>query len=74
MEAIEFVINYQNYLDEIRQVVKEEYYPVLDSMETNDPHDIIPCDHWFKNENHAKGLVWHIFIQTVKKLKEIHHE
>jgi hypothetical protein len=69
MEAIEFVNNYQNYLDEIRQVVKEKYYPVIDSMETFDPHDLVTPSCVFKNKNHAKGFVWQVFTQTVKNMK-----
>jgi len=32
MEAIEFVINYPQYLAEIEQAVKPEYYPAIQEL------------------------------------------
>jgi hypothetical protein len=32
MEAIEFVIKYESYLDEIQQVIKPELQPVLENL------------------------------------------
>lgn len=67
MEAIEFVNNYHQYLDEISQVIKPELQPVLDELRQIDPHDLVSPDSWFQSESEAKGFVWKMFIKRVKK-------
>jgi hypothetical protein len=67
MEAIVFVKNYLNYLDEISQVIKPELQPILDELRELDPHDLVRPDSWFQNESEAKGFVWSMFVLKVNK-------
>jgi hypothetical protein len=67
MEAIAFVKNYMDYLDEISQVIKPELQPVLDELRQIDPHDLVQPDSWFHTESEAKGFVWKMFIKRVRK-------
>lgn len=67
MEAIVFVKNYLNYLDEIGEVVKPELLPILDELRQIDPHDLVRPDTFFIGESQAKGIVWEMFIKRVKK-------
>ncbi len=69
MDAIEFVSNYENYLSEIEQVVKPEHYPVIERLRENDPHDLVRPDTWFQGAANARGYVWTLFIQEIKKSK-----
>lgn len=68
MEAIEFVNNYLIYLDEIGQVIKPEYQPMLNQLKEIDPHDLVLPETYFINENQARGFVWTMFIKRVKKI------
>jgi hypothetical protein len=69
MDAIEFVNNYENYLSEIEQVIKAEYQPALERLRDNDPHDLIKPDTWFQGSQNARGFVWALFLQEIKKAK-----
>ena len=69
MEAIEFVNNYQQYLEEISQVIKPELQPVLDELKEIDPHDLVRPETYFNTENSARGYVWWLFLKQVKKYK-----
>ena len=66
MVAIEFVLKYESYLDEIQQVIKPELQPFLDNLRQTDPHDLVKPDTWFPYESAAIGYVWSLFIQEVK--------
>ena len=70
MKAIEFVNNYQQYLEEISQVIKPELQPVLDELRQIDPHDLVRPDSWFQSESEAKGFVWKMFIKRVKNITQ----
>ena len=67
MEAIEFVNNYQTYVKEIEAVVRPEFKPIIQKMLEIDPHDLITPESYFEHENHARGLVWRIFLKKAKK-------
>jgi hypothetical protein len=67
MKAIEFVMNYESYVKEIEAVVKPEFKPIIQQMLEIDPHDLIAPESYFQHENHARGLVWRIFIKKAKK-------
>ena len=67
MDAIEFVNNYENYLTEIEQVVKPEYQPAIERLRENDPHELVKPGTWFQGENNARGYVWSLFLQEIKK-------
>lgn len=69
MEAIEFVQKYKRYIDEIERVVKSEYKDILDELKKQDPHDLVRPEAYFESENHARGLVWSLFLSKVRKLK-----
>jgi len=42
MDAIEFIMKYENYIDEICQVIKPELVPILNELKQTDPHVYIP--------------------------------
>ena len=67
MEAIEFVNNYERYLDEIEQVVKPEYLPAIERLRARDPHDLVRPEAWFHNEDDARGYVWTLFLKEKRK-------
>ena len=66
MEAIEFVIQYESFLDEIQQVIKPDLNPVIDNLLKIDPHDLVTPESWFQRENDARGYVWALFMKEVK--------
>jgi len=70
MEAIEFIHNYQSYIETIKQVTKDEYLPILLEMGKLDPHDLVKPESWFPDENSALGFVYRLFIKEVKKSEE----
>ena len=55
MNAIEFVNRYEQYLDEIRSVIRPELFLQLDELAQIDPHDLVTPETWFPDENSAKG-------------------
>lgn len=66
MDAIEFVNNYLEYVNELSSVVKDEYQPVIKYMRGTDPHDLVTPDGYFSNSNQSKGFVWSYFMFTKK--------
>ena len=68
MEAIVFVKNYMDYLDEISSVIKPELLPIIDELRQIDPHDLVQPETYFINENQARGFVWSMFVKRAKKL------
>jgi hypothetical protein len=68
MDAIEFVNKYEDFVSEIALVVKPEYVNILIEMKKRDPHDLVTPQTWFPNEATAKGVIWQIFLNKVKKL------
>lgn len=69
MEAIQFVVRYHDYLDEIKQVIKPELLPLIKELKEEDPHDLVRPDTYFLTENHARGYVWGMFIRRAKQSK-----
>lgn len=69
MDANEFVNRYPEYVNEIRKVVKPELSYILDKLDNIDPHDLVRPESWFEHENHARGMVWSMFMNGVR-----HHE
>ena len=67
MEAIVFVKNYVDYLDEISSVIRPELLPIIDELRQIDPHDLVLPESWFHSESEAKWIVWKLFIKQVKK-------
>ena len=67
LEAIEFVMKYESYVKEIEAVVLPEFKPIIQKMLDIDPHDLITPDSYFEHGNHARGLVWKIFLKKAKK-------
>jgi hypothetical protein len=67
MDAIEFVVNYENYLNEIEQVIKPEYAPVIERLRAKDPHDLVRPESWFRAATDARGFVWTMFLREIKK-------
>jgi hypothetical protein len=69
MEAIEFINNFEAYLSEREQVVKPEHYPAINRLRENDPHDLVRPDTWFQGATNARGYVWALFLQEIRKAK-----
>ena len=67
MDAIEFVVRYEDYLSEIEQMVKPELMPVIEQLKETDPHDLVRPDTYFLSESHARGYVWTMFMIEVRK-------
>lgn len=67
MEALEFIARYPEYLETIRKVTKEEYYPALKRLEDIDPRDLVKPDTWFADENAAMGFVYRLFILEIRE-------
>ena len=67
METIEFISNYSKYLEEIRHVVQPHLISVIVELSEIDPHDLVSPDSYFISESHARGFVWSLFLQRVKK-------
>ena len=65
MDAIEFINNYQSYLQEIEMVIKPQYQTIIDKMKSIDVHDLIVPETWFVSENSARGFVWNLFLRRV---------
>jgi hypothetical protein len=66
MDAIEFINNYQSYLEEIEMVVKPEYQSIVSKLKCIDAHDLIVPETWFVSERSARGFVWNLFLRRVK--------
>lgn len=66
MDAIEFVRNYPNYLEEIECVIKPELLPILQELKDTDPHDLVGPDVWFVSETQARGYVLKLFLKKCK--------
>ena len=56
MNAIEFVHNYDKYINEIRSVIKTNLTPLLEKLADTDPHDLITPETWFPSESPSKGF------------------
>jgi hypothetical protein len=69
MDSFEFITKYDQYLNEIRLVIKPELYPQLDELAQIDPHDLVTPSAWFANENDARGMVWAMFVKRAKKVQ-----
>ena len=70
MDAIEFINNYQSYLQEIEMVIKPEYQPIVSKMKSIDAHDLVVPESFFLSERSARGYVWSMFIRRVKLSNE----
>jgi hypothetical protein len=70
MDAFEFISNYNKYVEEIENVIKPELLPTLEKLKEKDPHDLITPESWFINENQARGFVWVLFLNNVRKTQE----
>ena len=67
MDALDFIIHYPDYLDEIEQIVKPDLIPIVEELREIDPHDIVSPETWIVSELQARGLVWMIFLREFKK-------
>jgi hypothetical protein len=70
MEDFEFIIMYPSLLEKLKFLVNERYYPVIETMEGWDPHDLISDDKYFPDETSALWYVFELFMKEVKKLPE----
>ena len=65
MDTIQFVNCYDMILDEMSNVIKDEYQIIIDEMREIDPHDLISPDCLIPSVRDAKGFVWSIFMRKV---------
>lgn len=68
--AIQFVTNYQDFVNEIEEVIKPELIPALKYLNETDPHDLVRPDTYFDSTAAARGYVWILFLQGVRILKD----
>lgn len=71
MDAIKFVANYENFLEEIKSVIKPELLPIINELKSIDPHDLVIPEAWFQSENDARGYVWSMFLIRARKYSKI---
>ena len=69
MDAMEFIRNYNKYIEEIEKVIKPELLPILEDLKETDPHDLVTPETWFLTTNHARGFVWSLFLKNIKKFQ-----
>lgn len=67
MNSIEFINNYELFLDEISKVVKPEFQHIVKELKEKDPHDLITPDTYLSSVNEARGYVWGLFISKARK-------
>jgi len=67
MDALEFIIHYPDYLNEIEAIVKPELIPIVEELREIDPHDLVSPNSWIASELQARGFVWTIFLREYKK-------
>lgn len=67
MDTTEFNANYENYLHEIREVVRYELRPAIHDLSLLLPGELMPPETGFHNEDEARGFVWHLFIDRVNE-------
>ena len=70
MDAFDFVNSYDKFIEEIESVIKPELLPILQKLKETDPHDLVSPETWFVSKNHARGFVWSLFLQYVRKSQE----
>ena len=71
MDAINFIRNYQYYLEEIENVIKPEFLPILKELKVKDPHNLIRPDTFFTSESDARGFVWTLILRQVRKMDKV---
>lgn len=71
MESIGFINRYEQYLDEISEVIKPELLPIIGELKGIDPHDLVQPDTFFASESQGKGFVWNMFIRRVRKTSKV---
>lgn len=69
MDAFEFIAQYENFIQEIENIIKPELLPMLEDIKKIDPHDLISPETLFVSTNHARGFVWSLFLKNVRKIQ-----
>lgn len=70
MDAFEFVMCYEKFLQEIENVIKPELLPVLEKLKQTEPTDLVSPDNFFVSTSHARGFVWSLFLKEVRKSQD----
>lgn len=66
MKAIEFVAAYNEILDNIEKMSKEEYQAAIHEMRETDPHDLVTPETVFMGWNDAYGFVFRMVLKCHK--------
>lgn len=66
MDAIEFIVKYPTYIEEVKNVIRPELEQIRQELSETDPHDLISPETYFMNENQARGFIWSLFLKKVK--------
>ena len=66
MDAMDFVWNYHDYLDEIRPIINPEFLPILDELDNLYPRELIPPRSYFLNEDQMKGVMLRMILSKIK--------
>lgn len=64
MESIEFISEYHKMINDIAEIIKDEYQPLISKMRDKDPHDLITPDTWFPNYQSALGFIMNIILSS----------
>lgn len=67
MNAITFIGHYDRYIAELEAITKEECKKAIRKLKRMDPHDLISPDTWFPSEYSARGFVYSLLLNEVKK-------
>lgn len=62
----EFIVNYESFLDEIRDLIRPELRIVIDQLKNIDPHYFATPETYRMTENQAKIHVWRLFLKRAK--------
>jgi hypothetical protein len=65
MDAIEFITKYPEYVQEIRDVIRPELFPLVDQLAAIDPHDLVRPEAFFLSVQDGRGFVWSLFLKRV---------
>jgi hypothetical protein len=67
MDAIEFISRYPDYINQLENVGKQEYVPVVQKLKEHDSLDILKPENYFKTELEEMGVVFKLFLKNLNQ-------
>jgi hypothetical protein len=68
MDAIEFVNNYNLFVEEIETVIRPDYKIHIEKLKSIEPHDLVKANPYFMKTATANGYVWSLFLKEINSL------